>query len=577
MVRRCGHTILVCGILVLCLVLMMSSSVSGIDLPYDPSIFLGTISVSSNPSGADVIIDGTNYGPTPFSTALMVGTHQLLLQRGCYADYNTNFEITSQTTTTLDITLTEKGSLTVRSTPSGADVSIHGSYVGTTPFTANCVENGLYSVSVKMEGYQEASTTVGVSAGSPSSYNAVLVRLPTTGTFVLSSVPSGAAVYIEGEARGTTPTTLTGVNEGSHMVTFKKAGYQDFTAEIGVHVGETIHYTATLEPEAPAGGSISARSTPSGAAVYLDNVPRGTTPTTITGVTAATHTMKFTKSGYNDYTTTVTVANGATTPVDVTLVASAPSPSGGSIAISSIPTGAAVYLDNVARGTTPTTLTGVTAATHTVKVSLAGYQDVTKTVTVVAGQTTQVTATLPAGTTGTGSLTVASVPSGATVFLDGTSRGTTPATLTGISAGPHTLKLSKAGYQDNSLQVTVATGKTTPISLTLQQGTGGNDDTGTLVVVSSPTGAEIVLDDRSMGTTPATLTGVIKGTHILTLRMDGYQDHTETVTVNAGETQQASAILEKEGGGMATPGFGGAIGIAALLFLVLGCRKRLLP
>lgn len=86
-----------------------------------------------------------------------------------------------------------------------------------------------------------------------------------------------------------------------------------------------------------------------------------------------------------------------------------------------------------------------------------------------------------------------------------------------------------------------------------------------------------MLDDRSMGTTPATLTGVIKGTHILTLRMDGYQDHTETVTVNAGETQQASAILEKEGGGMATPGFGGAIGIAALLFLVLGCRKRLLP
>ena len=409
-----------------------------------------------------------------------------------------------------------------------------------------------------------------------------------TASLTVNSNPSGASATLEArpgtppEAHsGITPARFSSIIPGSYTLTVTKTGYQQLTTDILLTSGQSLTYTANLLPETTTGGSIAITSVPSGAAVYLDNVPRGTTQTTLTGVSEGYHTLKLAKTGYKDYTVPVEVKNGATTPVTAPLELATLSPTTGSIAASSIPTGAAVYLDNVPRGTTPLTIPGVTAASHTVKLTLAGYQDVTRTVEVVAGETAPVSVTLQAVSSGTGSISVESVPSAATVFLDGVNKGMTPATLSAVPAGSHTLKLSRSGYQDRSLQVTVTAGKTTPIALTLPAGGNGDtptDDTGTLVVVSSPAGASVTLDGQAKGTTPATLTGLFKGTHILTLTMDGYGNHTETVTVEAGETRQVSVIMEKSGGiipGMGIPGFGAAAGLlAAGLIVLLAAGKR---
>jgi hypothetical protein len=235
-----------------------------------------------------------------------------------------------------------------------------------------------------------------------------------------------------------------------------------------VKAGQLASVTVTLQGQAPVTGSISVSSTPTGARIYLDGADTGyTTPRTISSVTTGAHTVRCTLTGYTDQTQSVTVNPGKTTTVRMTLVRQLPVT--GSISVSSTPAGAGIYLDGTDTGfKTPRTISGVTAGAHSVRCTLTGYTDQTQSVTVSAGQTSTVTLNLPAVVSGTGSIYITSQPSKALVYLDGKYLGAyTPATLTKITAGTHTLRVTKYGYKDATQSVTVNAGVTTPVSVTL--------------------------------------------------------------------------------------------------------------
>jgi hypothetical protein len=136
-------------------------------------------------------------------------------------------------------------------------------------------------------------------------------------------------------------------------------------------------------------GKIGFSSNPSGANVYLDGVYKGITPITLQNVLIGSHTVKLTKSGYNDISSTVTVSSGQTASVSKTLTTQT-----GSISVSSNPSGANVYLDGTHKGTTPTTLYNVPTGSHTVKLTKSGYNDVSSTVTVSSDRTASISKTL---------------------------------------------------------------------------------------------------------------------------------------------------------------------------------------
>jgi hypothetical protein len=83
-------------------------------------------------------------------------------------------------------------------------------------------------------------------------------------------------------------------------------------------------------------------------------------------------------------------------------------------------------------------------------------------VTQVTSVITEVTtATLPLATLPTvGSLTIATSPAGATIFIDGIQRGISPATIPNLAQGGHTLKVTMDGYVDRMAPVTVTAGQT---------------------------------------------------------------------------------------------------------------------
>lgn len=234
-------------------------------------------------------------------------------------------------------------------------------------------------------------------------------------------------------------------------------------------IGCTLHTnTVTKEDLISVGdGTLDVSSTPSGAAIYVDDVYKGVTTLKDIPVAPGGHTVRLTKEGYIEQSKPVTVTAGKTVPVSVTLVPQAPTT--GSLSLTSIPSGASVTMDGRPEDKTPVVIPDVTAGSHSLTFSLAGYLDHTTSVNVAGGDTATYHAVLQKETASTegGSLSVASVPDGASISLDGVYKGVTPLTIPGISPGSHALVLSLPGYETYRVSASVASGDTASYSANL--------------------------------------------------------------------------------------------------------------
>jgi parallel beta-helix repeat protein len=461
----------------------------------------------------------------------------------------------------------QTGSISVTSEPSGATVFLEG-FVGpqiTTPHTFTNVQIGYYEITVSLEGYYDWSRKVQVQTDQTTYVHAVLTpkHKPTptpqaTGAISVNSDPSGASIGLDGQWWGMlykTPETLTDVESGYHTVELALEGYYDWSDTVPVTAGRTTHVHATLTPKPtptpppPTKGTLRIESSPSGAKVELDGQtfvgPISTTPATIPNLSPGTHTVKLSLDGYYDWgPNQVVVKAGETKKVHATMT---PIPTTGSISVHSSPSGATIYLEGFVgpKITTPYTFTKVAPGDYNLKLTLEGYHDWATTVEVKASHTEQVYATLDPIST-TGSISVFSSPSGADVYLDNKYQGLTHCTITNVPPGYHTIKLTRTGYQDFSTVVKVTVGKTTPVHATLKP-TPTPPPKGAISLTSAPPGASIELDGKPLtgpiSVTPALISDLSSGTHTIKLTLGGYQDWSTTVEVRAGETVPVHATL----------------------------------
>jgi hypothetical protein len=132
-----------------------------------------------------------------------------------------------------------------------------------------------------------------------------------SGRIYITTIPSGADVFIDGVWYGETPGMIVDVPPGQRVVTLTKEGYVQRQHTVYVQAQRITMLTGIrLSPDVPQTGSISVSSIPWSAVVYLDDQYKGLTPVTIQGVSLGTHSLKVTKDGYKDYTTSVTVPDG---------------------------------------------------------------------------------------------------------------------------------------------------------------------------------------------------------------------------------------------------------------------------
>lgn len=142
---------------------------------------------------------------------------------------------------------------------------------------------------------------------------------------------------------------------------------------------------------------------------------------------------------------------------------------GSGVRITSSPDGAAIAIDNIdTDAATNTTLSDIGQGRHTFHVEKEGYlSPADQVVDVVSGRQTSVHFDLlPPGA----AVTVRSVPSGASIVLDGNATGSvTPAAFTGLPPGLHTVGLSMDGYEPNTTAISLVSGQTVDLAVSLVQ------------------------------------------------------------------------------------------------------------
>ncbi|MBP8273219.1 MAG: PEGA domain-containing protein, partial [Acidobacteria bacterium] len=147
------------------------------------------------------------------------------------------------------------GRLVIRSTPTGAAVTINGKPAGRTPLTARDLTLATHTVVVSRPGFVSETRKVPLTRRAPSTTLSVRLsaerpaaaRGASTGTINVDSRPKGAQVTIDGRALGATPLSAPGFAPGTHSVRVELAGYKPVTTSVTVKAGETARVAVTLE------------------------------------------------------------------------------------------------------------------------------------------------------------------------------------------------------------------------------------------------------------------------------------------------------------------------------------------
>lgn len=317
----------------------------------------------------------------------------------------------------------DNGFISVISTPPGARVFVDDTYLAVTP-CKGIFPAGQHTLRLTYPGYQDHEVPFVLHPLQSLGFEVTMTPLPppATGTIGVTSVPSGARVFIDDTMVGITPYSGT-YPTGGHTVKVTKTDYHDFGTTVMVEGGKTAAVTANLAPILPETGTVSVYSTPAGAFVAIDGTSYGTAPVT-QAFAPGQHSLKVSAAGYNDYVATVSVTAGQSLPVYVTLVA------------------------------------GVPAAAPATPAIVAPVATVTSTTTIQPAATP-----LPSGA---GSLLLSSRPEGANVYVDGTFIGKSPAGMRSVAAGPHTVLFTMNGFADFSSIVRVTSGETTEFLATME-------------------------------------------------------------------------------------------------------------
>ena len=213
--------------------------------PFELTPAFGALSITSEPSGADVYLSGELVGQTPYSNKRLASAKYLVdIRKPLY------LPLSNQTIAIEDGQLSEHhyklqpnfGDLSVASDPSAATITLEANgrevFNGTTPIALQ-LEPATYILSASKSGYAERRFEVKIARGDRTSIGKEQLQLrQLLGTAIISSEPTspGARVFIDGKDAGTVP-LVTELPVGSYEVTIKADQLQG-TAQLQIRDGE---------------------------------------------------------------------------------------------------------------------------------------------------------------------------------------------------------------------------------------------------------------------------------------------------------------------------------------------------
>jgi len=257
-----------------------------------PAFLMGTLELKSQPSGADVFINGQKRGETPFSLNLSPGIHRIKISKPpVYEEVVETLNIKTKETVAKTYDLVPIYILQVTTVPSDADISIDGQPQGKSPAEiklnrSSClihIDNGI--------GWKQHEESLDLQPGN----NPIRFNLKKqTHTMTIRTDPSVARVFIDDGLMGTTPLQAD-LEHGTHSVRIEKEGYRIHT--------ESINMEADIERTFPLSllQQVSVRLIVQPyAAVFLNGTSIGVIPPIKTiDIVEGKHTLKFVNDRMN--------------------------------------------------------------------------------------------------------------------------------------------------------------------------------------------------------------------------------------------------------------------------------------
>ena len=310
------------------------------------------------------------------------------------------------------------------------------------------------------------------------------------------------------------------MRSGEYEINVEASGHYPLQQAVSINDEDQqqFHYKLQRLP-----GKLDFTSNPAGARILIDEEALGSTPLSAISVAAGEHEMRVLAERYLPYRQAIEVTGmGEVQAYDLKL-----EPAWANIAIASTPVGASVYVDGELVGVTPALLE-ILQGDHQISLKLPLYRSWEQSLSVSAGvhQNLEPVVLQPAD----GTLHLTSVPSRASVTLDGEYQGQTPLVLDLSPAIDHRIAVFKPGHSNANRNLRLEPEEERHLQLSLKPRLGE------ILVQVQPAGATILIDGKRVGVGTQTLK-LPAFEQTLEVALDGYRSQRQRFTPRQGLSQ----------------------------------------
>ncbi|MFA4839669.1 MAG: PEGA domain-containing protein [Candidatus Neomarinimicrobiota bacterium] len=377
----------------------------------------------------------------------------------------------------------------------------------------------------------------------------------TVGKIKLNVSESGVHLIIDDKSYGILPQKIISVQlpAGYHQVVIEKDGFQSWSGNVLVALGQTMEQTIALTGKGETAQQVidwamlNVKTQPDNAMLTIDGVEYG--QTFFQGqVSPGKHQLQVTKPLYYPTIRDIDLKPGDLIPLELSL-----KPHFGSLKITSMPPGATFSIDGrIEIQRTPLALTQVASGQHEIILNLMDYRTYSATVLVDDEKESAIDAKM---TPAFGYLNLTTTPLDASVTINDKPTGNAPLQNYKLMSGKYLLTLKADFYKTTQEEMIIADGQTLTKVIDLPP------DFGSISIQAAPIGSKVLIDGKAVGVSPLFVKQIAVGSHKVRIESgEHYEPFETTLFVGLGETQVIqTALKERIGSLMITSNPPGAI------------------
>ncbi|MFC2101161.1 PEGA domain-containing protein [Bacteroidota bacterium] len=343
----------------------------------------GIVIITSDPSGAEIFLNNQRTGITPYSGELVAGAYQMLLKKNMFQDYSGSFEIIEGETRQLPKIqlISTSAFMNISSQPENAEVFLGNKNLGKTPIRNFEIESGNYLLKAEKEMYYAEEKNIGLQKGETK--NIEFNLKPAFGTLRITSQPTNADLYIDGQYRGKTPQSKLHLPSGVYQLKVSKDLWTEVTEKVEINDGEIKEKFIALNQNF---GTLQIKT--ENADIYINDKKVGSNNIT-SDLKPGKYIIKAVKNRHHDAEKEVYVTVGSTNTYELN-----PQAQMGSISVFSEPfetQGAEIWIDGKSSGKTTPAVIELLIGNYEISIKKPDYKTESKNFIVQEGKSEKVT------------------------------------------------------------------------------------------------------------------------------------------------------------------------------------------